>query len=100
MSYQNLPDPRPIGVRLALGPLPRWAALSVTTVLYGLALAGAAAAVVRLMKGGPDSVTAACGVVAVLGLLAAVHYTLAIRWADLQKMWPRRRSHRRHRVSR
>jgi len=40
MSYQDLPDPRPLGVRLALGPLPRWAAIAVSTVPIGLAIGG------------------------------------------------------------
>lgn len=91
MSYQDLPDPRPLGVRLALGSMPRRVAIAVSSAPIGLALAGLAA--MRLEPGHPI----AWGLLTILGLVFGWHYMAAIRWSDFHKMWPARRSRRRTR---
>jgi hypothetical protein len=91
MSYQDLPDPRPLGVRLALGPLPRWAAVGVSTVLIALALAGLAGMLLDPQR------PIAWGILTIAGLVFGGQYIAAIRWSDFHKMWPVRRSRRRSR---
>ncbi len=99
MSYQDLPDPRPLGVRLALGRMPRWAAIGITGALFVVAVGGAVGIVIGLMAYAPVA-SVLSGVVAGAALLAGWHYIWAIRWTDFEKGWPRRRSPRRHRVAR
>jgi hypothetical protein len=91
MSYQDLPDPRPAGVRLALRRMPRLGAVSVAVVL-GLAVLAALAGL--LMD--PDH-PVIWGVTALAALFAAIHYISAIRWSDRHQAWPHRRSRHRHR---
>ena len=89
MAYQDLPDPRPFGARVALGRMPRWAALAVTGALACLGLATAVACFAD------EQHVAVWGVVSVAAFLAAGNYVAAIRWVDFHKMWPRRGSHHR-----
>jgi hypothetical protein len=91
MSYQDLPDPRPLGARLALGSMPRRVAIAVSSAPIGLGLAGLAA--MWLDPGHPI----AWGLLTILGLVFGWHYISAIRWSDFHKMWPARRSRRRTR---
>lgn len=86
MPYEDLPDPRPLGVRFALGPLPRWAALAVCAILTALAIAGFVAA-----WADPDRRIPWLGG-GLAAALAAVHSAVAIRWSDRHRTWPRRRS--------
>jgi hypothetical protein len=91
MSYQDLPDPRPTGVRLALRRLTRLAAV---TVAVCLACAGLGAVAVAFLD---SDHMVLWGCVALAGAFASFHYISAIRWADEHQAWPRRRSYRRHR---
>jgi hypothetical protein len=85
--YQELPDPRPIGVRFTLGPLPRWAALFVALVLVLAALGCFAGAwadpeperLVYWLAGG------------LAATLVAGQCLIAIRWSDRHRTWPRRK---------
>ena len=95
MSYENLPDPRPLGVRLALGPMPKVGAVIVMAGLAGLCLVGIIGFCVDLMDN-----PFGWGVMAVVTGVLAIQYAIAIRWNDFHQTWPRRRSHRRHRVMR
>jgi hypothetical protein len=88
MTYEDLPDPRPLGVRFALGPLPRWAALGVAALLAALALAGAVAAWVDSPR------VVVWGTCALVAALAVGYYWSAIRWSDTHRSWPRRRRRR------
>jgi hypothetical protein len=94
MSYEELPDPRPFGVRLALGPLPRWVAIVAGVAVALLAAAAAAAAWADPAR------LALWGTAAVAAALAAGHYVAAIRWSDKHHTWPRRHSRRRGSSSR
>jgi hypothetical protein len=40
----------------------------------------------------------AWGVTALIAAFAMLHYIAAIRWADGNQAWPRRRTYRRHRA--
>jgi predicted PurR-regulated permease PerM len=91
MSYQNLPDPRPTGVRLALRRMSRMAAIAVTCCLF---LAFASFLVFAIFDGENVIIW---GVFAVAALLIAGHYVMSIRWADFNQAWPRHRSSRRRR---
>jgi hypothetical protein len=90
MSYQDLPDPRPTGVRLALRRMSRLAAMTVTVCVILVTLGTAAGAVLDW-----DHMVG-WGCVAIAGAFASFHYVSSIRWADEHDAWPRR-SHRRHR---
>ena len=94
MSYQNLPDPRPPSVRLVLWGMPRYIAVSLVVSLVILALAGLAAILVD-----SEHYPLWIGLALLFGLLAA-QYVAAIRWVDLNKTWPRRRTHRRRNETR
>jgi len=91
MSYQDLPDARPIGVRLAIGRLPKWAAIAIAG-LFAAACAGGVAGMIL-----DQEHLVIWGIVAIVGLLATGHYIAAIRWTDNNKAWRRHRSRHRHR---
>jgi hypothetical protein len=94
MSYRDMPDPRPLGVRLALGPLPRRFAVGVATALIGLALAGLVGLVVD-----PGRIFL-WGTFVVIGLLVGWRYVTAIRWSDSYETWIACRPRRRTRATR
>jgi hypothetical protein len=79
MSYENLPDPRPLGVKFAL---------------IVMTLVGAIGLSINF-----DHPISWGGGTILAGLLA-VQYFIAIRWADFYKSWPRRRTYRKHRLTR
>jgi sterol desaturase/sphingolipid hydroxylase (fatty acid hydroxylase superfamily) len=95
MSYENLPDPRPLGVRLVVGPMPRFVAVAVTVGLVTLF----AVAVIGLFSDWQHHAFG-WGTLAMGTGVFALQYALAIRWNDLNRTWPRRRYRRRSRVMR
>jgi hypothetical protein len=94
MSYQNLPDPRPLGVKFAIGRMPRGIAMALMYALFGASLVG----LIGLCVDSEHPI--AWGATSIVAVLLAVQYFVAIRWLDFHKSWPRRRSYRRHRVTR
>jgi hypothetical protein len=97
MSYHDLPDPRPLGVKFALGRMPRGIAMTLMAGLIGLASVGLIGLCVNV---GQPSVSGAFGLLAIVAGLLAAQYFIAIRWVDFHKAWPRRRSYRKHRATR
>jgi hypothetical protein len=94
MSYQNLPDPRPLGVKFAIGRMPRGIAMALMYGLFGLSLVG----LIGLCVDSEHPI--AWGATSIVAALLAAQYFVAIRWLDFHKTWPRRRAYRRHRVTR
>lgn len=95
MSYENLPDARPMSVRLVLGPMPKAMAVAITTGLVGLCAAALAGLSVYRKEN-----AVAWGTAALLTGVLAVQYVIAISWSDYHKAWPRRRSRHRRRAMR
>jgi hypothetical protein len=100
MSYEPLPDPRPFGVRVTIGPMSRLAAQTLWGGLLVICAAGLFGLVFNL-----DDATGAtsCIAISLIAGLLAFQYTAAIRWMDFHMAWRRRRSHRRehrHHLSR
>jgi hypothetical protein len=94
MSYHDLPDPRPLGVRFTIGPLPRYGAIAVLVCLIGLALSSVAGLIYDRSHFG------AWGVVAIFAGLLSAQTAYGIHWMNEHKAWPRRRVYRRHRQMR
>jgi sterol desaturase/sphingolipid hydroxylase (fatty acid hydroxylase superfamily) len=94
MSYQELPDPRPASVKYALGRMPRGMAMAMMFGLVIVALVGVIGLVAQF------NVPLAWGGLAIVAGLLAMQYFVAIRWVDFHKTWPRRRSYRKHRMTR
>jgi hypothetical protein len=94
MSYENLPDPRPLGVKLSIGSMPRLVAVTVLTVTVILLVAS----IVGLFVDS-EHVSGWGGGALLFALLVGI-YVYAIRWSDMNKAWPRKRSYRRQRSMR
>jgi hypothetical protein len=92
MPYEQLPDPRPTGVRLTLGRMSRRAAWIVCGSLAGVAVAAFAVAWFDRER------VAVWGLAGLASVLAAGRYVTAIRWADQNGTWPHRRGRHRHRT--
>jgi hypothetical protein len=101
MSYEPLPDPRPLGVRFTIGPMSRLAANCVRAagiLVAAAGLLGLALDYEQIEKHWSWWI----GLSLIAGLVAA-QYTVAIRWMDFQQAWRRRRTRvrvRRHHAAR
>ncbi len=93
MSYQEMPDPRPLGVKYALGRMPRAIAMTLMFSLAALCMV----AVIGLCLNHDQPIP--WGAAAIAAGLLTVQYFIAIRWADFHKAWPRRRTYRKHRTT-
>jgi hypothetical protein len=95
MSYETLPDPRPLSVKLTLASMPRLAAKVMFGGLILLTIAGVVGLLVDMMINdltyGP-----VWALVALVAGLLAFQYASAIRWMDFHKAWHRRRHHGHH----
>jgi hypothetical protein len=101
MSYEPLPDPRPLGVRLMIGPMSRLGANCVRGACVLVAAAGLLGLALDHEHIG-EHWPMWIGLSLFAGLLA-FQYSTAIGWMDFHQAWRRRRSRvriRRHHVSR
>jgi hypothetical protein len=93
MSYQELPDPRPLGVRYSIGPLPRYGAVALLAVWITVGVVGLAGMVEDQDRFGT------WGAIAVVAALLVAQTAYGIHWMSAHHAWPRHRTYRRHRHS-
>jgi hypothetical protein len=100
MSYHDLPDPRPLSVKFALGRMPRAMAMTLMVGLIGLTIVCLIGLCIDHDRTNASAASVVWTLVGLMAGLLSAQYFMAIRWADFHKAWPRRRSYRKHRATR